>query len=84
MYTFLSAMSLNSACILAVQAREQGALPEDALARLRSVEGTGVLETMAAMDAINGLEPLAMALRRTQRTAARCAAISPSPMSQTQ
>jgi hypothetical protein len=50
-----------AARIVPVQARAEGALPAEALEALQGVEGTGVLETMAAMDALNGLEPLAAA-----------------------
>jgi hypothetical protein len=48
---------------LCAQAREHGVLSSEALAQLQSVEATGVLETMAAMDAINGLEPIAAMAR---------------------
>jgi hypothetical protein len=56
-----------------LQARSNGALPEEALAQLQSVEATGVLETMAAMDAINGLEPLAAVTTADAEGALGCA-----------
>ena len=60
-----------------MQAREQGVLPEGALAQLQSVQATGVLETMAAMDAINGLEPIAAAARARPAAAPdRCGSAS--------
>lgn len=61
----LYAAALNQAAEL-MEARDAGVLPDAVLVALHGLEATGVLETVAAMDHLNGLEPVAAAVAQDQ------------------